>query len=199
MKRFLGVSLFAASLLACTVSQSVLAAGGVYFNIKEQVYQIPNPLPVYDINVPNIEMRFDNRLAYHVGMYSGSAILDMMADYDEKQAIDANKTYAVIYYSAEKTNVMLSPNSPNNSMEGWLIAANGDVMTECMKAIRSTQDDKTLFLQLVKHMALPAVPGANFGKMKLKGHQIANDIIDTEGLSSGPMYLMSDFISCTNW
>jgi hypothetical protein len=199
MKRFFGVSLIAASLLTCTIGQSALAAGSVYLEIKKQAYQIPQPTPALEINAPNIEMRFDNRLAYHLGIYSGSDILDMMGYYDEKQAIDANRAYAVIYYNGAKTNNQINPNMPNSPLEGWLIAANGDVMTECMKAIRSTRNDKSLYFQLVKNTELPAIQGVDFGKMKVKGYQIANDIIDMDGLSTGPMYLMSDFISCTNW
>ncbi len=187
MKQRLGISFFSASLLVCAGGAAVAADRIVVDPLPDQAqvtagYQVPIVNPVLGISSPATEVVVYNSSVAQMGLHNGSDVLAMMNDYDTKQMIAADKTYALIFYNA------------SSESRGWLVAdfdqATAAELSECMNAVRSTKEKKSIFY--------PSTVLTD-GKLKIVGYQISNNIISQAGHETGPMYLVDDIVSCTNW
>lgn len=188
MKRHLGVSLLAAALLVCT-GQSAIAAGSLDFRYQgpQQPPVSPSPQlpPVSNVAAPTkFTTSFDNKDLYQMGLIHGSYFLDTMSDYDEKQAIDADKIYATFVFKKQSQPAVLIADFE---------ADNHNDIVACMDALRSTH-----FMEDVH--ATDEFPYHTEGRLEVQGYHLADIPISMLSQNAyGPLYLVNNFTSCTSW
>jgi hypothetical protein len=168
MKRYFGVSLLAATLLACT-GQPAIAAGSINLN-----YQELQQLLISNVDTPTkINASFNNQDLHQMGLIRGSYFLDMMSDYDKKQAIDSDKIYATFVFAERWHPAVLIADFE---------AGNQNDIVACMDALRSTHFMDELH-------KIDDDPYSTQGKLEVQGNHLADIPISMISQNAyGPLY-----------